>query len=112
MPVDAVSLIFRTPAVSRGRGGAVALYSVPVSTLRYDVDLADQPALDALSPPDPSDKRDATLDRRAVTPRIATLAAELMGQGSERQRAISLEYHLSHDYGYTTEFIGRSGQLA
>lgn len=112
MPVRAVGLRVRVPSLARDRGGAVALYHVPPTMLQYDVDMADHPALESLPPPDFQSGVESSLDRRAVTPRIAALAAQAMGQGSEYERAERLEQYLSTRYGYTTDFVGRSGQLA
>jgi transglutaminase-like putative cysteine protease len=112
LPVQAVAMRLREPAVSRDRGGAVALYRQPAATLRYDVDLADEPALDGLPVPDLADADESSLDRRAVTPAIADLAARVMGQGTALERAQRLERHLATSYAYTTDFVGRAGQLA
>ncbi|HXT52670.1 MAG TPA: DUF3488 and transglutaminase-like domain-containing protein, partial [Thermoanaerobaculia bacterium] len=112
VPVRAVGLRLRVPSLGRDRGGALALYHVPRTTLPYDVDMADEPALENLPQPDLADLGESSLDRRAVTPRIAALAAQAMGQGSAYERAVRLEQHLSTAYDYTTDFVGRSGQLA
>ncbi len=112
LPVQALGVAVRAPALARDRGGAVSLYFVPATILRYDVDLADRPVLDGLPPPRFDRPDEASLDSRGVTPRIATLAAQVMGTGTALERAQRLEQHLSTRYGYTTEFVGRSGQLA
>jgi transglutaminase-like putative cysteine protease len=112
LPVQSVAVTLRTPSLARDRGGAVSLYYVPATTLRYDVDLADHPVLDDLPAPDIAVANEATRGTAGVTPRIAALAAQLMGQGDPQQRAERLEERLGHDYQYTTEFVGRSGQLA
>jgi transglutaminase-like putative cysteine protease len=112
MPVRAVGLRVRVPSLARDRGGAVALYHVPAATLPYDVEMADEPALESLPQPELGDAKESSLDRRAVTPRIAALAAQTMGVGSGYERAQRLEHHLSTSYAYTTDFVGRSGQLA
>ena len=112
LPVQTVGLRYRVQAVARDRGGAISLYTVPGTTLRYDVEMKDDPALDSVPPPDLTSDADPSLDRRGVTPRIATLAAQLMGAGTPFERARHLEERLAQDYTYTTEFVGRSGQLA
>lgn len=112
LPVQTVSMRLRELSLGRDKGGAVSLYRLPMTTLRYDVDIADEPALDNLPVPDLADADESSLDRRAVTPRIAALAAQVMGQGSALERAQRLEHHLGTRYTYTTDFVGRSGQLA
>ena len=112
MPVQAVGLRIREPSISRDRGGAVGVYHLPKTTLRYDVDLANHPALDAVPEPGLQSQDEPSLDGRAVTPRIAVLAAQLMGEGTPLERVHRLENRLAVDWTYTTEFVGRSGQLA
>ncbi|HEV8631371.1 MAG TPA: DUF3488 and transglutaminase-like domain-containing protein [Thermoanaerobaculia bacterium] len=112
LPVQTLGVNLRTPSLARDLGGAVALYYAPATTLRYDVDLADHPVLDDVPAPPPVNAGAASLGRAGVTPRIAALAAQLMGQGDPQQRAERLEQRLANEYEYTTEFVGRSGQLA
>jgi transglutaminase-like putative cysteine protease len=112
LPVQALSLQApRLLAVGRDRGGAVTLFNRPTATFRYDVELSDQPVFDGLSVPEAGDMADPTLDARGVTPRVAALAARMMGEGTAYHRAQRLEYRLSHDYRYSEDFVGRSGQL-
>jgi transglutaminase-like putative cysteine protease len=112
IPVQAVGVLVRVPAISRDRGGALALYHVPGTTLRYDVELGDDPVLQDLPEPNLTSGGESSLDARAVTPRIAALAAQVMGQGDPLLRVQRLEHHLATSYEYTTDFVGRSGQLA
>ena len=48
-----------------------------------------------------------TLDTTGVTPRVATLAARVAGDGAARERALRLERHLATEYGYSLDFVGR-----
>jgi hypothetical protein len=80
--------------------------------MRYDVEMGPRPVLDELPDPAVAVPAEPSLGRAGVTPRIAALAAQAMGQqGDLETRVASLERFLSTRYGYTTEFVGRAGQL-
>jgi transglutaminase-like putative cysteine protease len=112
LPVQAVGLqVARVGALGRDRGGATKLLFMPPTTLRYDVDLADEPVFDGLAPPRLDDPQEPALQAEGATPRVAALAAEVMGEGSALARVQRLEQHLAGTYRYSTEFVGRSGQL-
>jgi protein-glutamine gamma-glutamyltransferase len=105
LPVEAVVVEPRVPALILDQGGAVSLRFNPLEILEYRVGLADRPVLlGAL----PLGAEDPALDPAGVTPRIARLAAQVMGQGTARERAQRLELHLMRSYSYTLNFGGRS----
>lgn len=111
VPVQALAVhVPRAPALARDAGGALSLYFLPGGTFRYDVDLADEPVFDLVAEPELTGD-DAILDARGATPRVARLAADVMGQGAPLERAQRLERHLQTSYRYTTDFVGRSGQM-
>ncbi|HEX9671627.1 MAG TPA: DUF3488 and transglutaminase-like domain-containing protein [Thermoanaerobaculia bacterium] len=107
LPVETLVVV---PTVSSAldvdRGGAVSLPYVPVETLYYKVGMAARP-VDAARGPAPA-AGDAALDRGGVTPRIAELAARVMGEGPLAERIRRLETHLSGQYAYTADFTGRA----
>jgi protein-glutamine gamma-glutamyltransferase len=109
LPLPVETLVVE-PTVSAAlevdRGGAVSLPYVPVETLYYKVGMAARP-VDAARGPAPA-AGDAALDRGGVTPRIAELAARVMGEGPPAERIRRLEAHLSEQYAYTADFTGRA----
>jgi transglutaminase-like putative cysteine protease len=110
LPVQSVAVqVPRVAALGRDRGGAANLLFIPSSTLRYDVDLADEPVFDGLAAP--RQDEEPALQADGVTPRVASLAEEVMGEGPALARAQRLERYLASTYQYSTDFVGRSGQL-
>jgi transglutaminase-like putative cysteine protease len=105
LPVEAVLVEPRTPTLSVDHGGAVSFGFRPIEVAQYRVGLGDQPVLTGSIPSSPGD---GALDLSGVTPRVAALAARVMGQGSAGERARRLENHLTENYGYTLDFEGRS----
>lgn len=116
VPVDGVELDLIPSAVegfvtgATGSGvllddaGVVKLPFARPSMVRYRVGLtaepgvATSPLLDAV--PDDDQKRDE------VSPRIAELAGQVMGEGSDIERARRTEAHLSRNFDYSTDLIG------
>lgn len=106
VPVETTQVEPRARSLRVDEGGAVSLPITPLEVVEYRVGLARRPAVLTGSPP--AGPADPTLDRRGVTPRIAKLAAEVMGNGPVAERAQRLESHLIEDYTYTLNFVGRS----
>jgi protein-glutamine gamma-glutamyltransferase len=106
LPVETIVIEPRTPTVAVDEGGAAYFGFDPVEMVEYRVGLLDRPVLTGDQPSGlPSDP---TLDLAGVTPRIAELAARVMGQGTPAERANRLELHLIQGYEYTLDFRGRS----
>jgi transglutaminase-like putative cysteine protease len=106
LPVEATQVEPRARSLQIDEGGAVSLPTTPLEVVEYRVGLARRSAV--LTGSAPRGPADPSLDLHGVTPRIADLAAEVMGQGSAAERARRLEDHLTEDYTYTLNFVGRS----
>ncbi|MBW8875266.1 MAG: DUF3488 domain-containing protein [Acidobacteria bacterium] len=105
LPVETAVVEPRTPALAVDDGGAVSFPFSPLEVSEYRVGLARRAVLTGVVPdrsPDPA------LDLTGVTPRIAALAAQVMGQASAPERARRLENFLTESYQYTLDFAGRS----
>ncbi|HEX5759138.1 MAG TPA: DUF3488 and transglutaminase-like domain-containing protein, partial [Thermoanaerobaculia bacterium] len=108
LPLPVETLVVE-PTVSQlfvDRGGAVSLPHAPIETLYYRAGLAAQP-VDAARGATPG-SGDGALDLAGVTPRIADLAARVMGEGPPAERIRRLELHLTQQYDYTVDFTGRA----
>jgi transglutaminase-like putative cysteine protease len=105
LPVETTVIEPRSPVLALDDGGAVSLPFSPLEVSEYRVGMARRAVLTGVVPdrnPDPA------LDLTGVTPRIATLAAEVMGQGRPAEKARRLELYLMENYAYTLNFAGRS----
>ncbi len=106
LPVETTLVEPRARSLQIDEGGAVSLPTTPLEVVEYRVGLARRSAV--LTGSAPAGPADPSLDLHGVTPRIAALAAQVMGQGSAAERARRLEDHLTEDYTYTLNFVGRS----
>ncbi|HEV2856500.1 MAG TPA: transglutaminaseTgpA domain-containing protein [Thermoanaerobaculia bacterium] len=106
LPVETTLVEPRARSLQIDEGGAVSLPITPLEVVEYRVGLARRSAVLTGSPP--AGPTDPSLDPRGVTPRIAALAARVMGQGTAAERARRLENHLTESYAYTLSFVGRS----
>jgi transglutaminase-like putative cysteine protease len=104
LPVESIIVELPTTWARADAGGAVSLPITPSDATRYRVGIGGRPVLFA---PPPEQDGDA-LDTSGVTPRVAALAAQVMGDGPSGQRAARLHEHLISSYGYTVDFVGRS----
>ena len=104
LPVETVVVEPRAPSLTIDEGGALAFPLNPLEVAEYRVGLVRFPVLLGMAPTGPG----ATLNRQGVTPRVAALAAQVMGQGTTTERAERLERHLIENYEYTLDFVGRS----
>ena len=106
LPVEAVVVEPQTARLEMDEGGAIAFGFSPLEVREYRVGLAERPVLLGV---EPSPSGDPTLDRTGVTPRIASLARQVMGTtASPRERARLLETYLIQHYQYTLDFSGRT----
>ena len=125
-PLRSASVILPTrthavvPAVPLGNltmdtGGAILFpgAQAPRQAVQYDVLLGPD---DHVAAPDPEStmrpdwNRPNSLDTRGVSDRMAQLAADVMGEGGDRERSDRLLRHLIEEYTYTTDFVGRDGE--
>jgi hypothetical protein len=105
LPVETAVVEPRSSSLSIDAGGAISFPINPLEVVEYRVGLARSPVLAGATP---GGAADPNLDPAGVTPRIAALAGEVMGQGTPLQRARRLEGHLIGNYTYTLDFVGRS----
>ncbi|MEM1202488.1 MAG: DUF3488 and transglutaminase-like domain-containing protein [Acidobacteriota bacterium] len=131
-PLDATSLVVPTNTVSVrlssarrlgiDTGGALYLPGNPRrQTLRFEVELGPSTVIAAQDPRPPLELFDprgeiepapsATLDPTGATPRIAELAAQVMGEGPDAERIDRLLRHLLEEYAYTLDFTGRDAEV-
>lgn len=126
VPVETVVIEPQTATLVIDEGGAVSFSFSPLELTEYRVGLANEPVLTGeepreATPPTPRSSfnplenervaklvSEPALDLAGVTPRIAALAARVMGAGTPAERAARLEAHLIQDYEYTLDFRGRS----
>ncbi|HEY0513188.1 MAG TPA: DUF3488 and transglutaminase-like domain-containing protein [Thermoanaerobaculia bacterium] len=105
LPVETAVVEPRSSTLTIDGGGAVSFPFNPLEVSEYRVGLAASPVLAGALP---AGAADPTLDLTGVTPKIAALAAKVMGQGTAAQRVRRLENHLVDNYTYTLDFMGRS----
>jgi protein-glutamine gamma-glutamyltransferase len=105
LPVETAVVEPHVSSLSIDVGGAVSFPINPLEVQEYRVGLASAPVLAGARP---AGSADPALDPTGVTPKIAGLAAQVMGQGTPMQRARRLESHLIDNYTYTLDFVGRS----
>ncbi len=106
VPVNAVSGEASVSRLALDEGGAVFTARRSPTGMEYRVALAEGSASAAISPGEAA----GALDQTGVTPRIAQLAEEVMGQGGAAERTRRLERYLVAEYGYTLELLGRGGE--
>src|SRR6185312_871539 len=105
LPIETTIVEPRSPVLAIDDGGAVSLPFSPLEVSEYRVGLASRAVLTGVTPdrnPDPA------LNLAGVTPRISTLAAQVMDQGTPAERARRVELFLIENYAYTLNFSGRS----
>ncbi len=105
LPVETTVIEPHSPVLAIDAGGAVSLPFSPLEVSEYRVGLARRVVLNGEVP---GRDRDPALDLTGVTPRISTLAAEVMDQGKPAEKARRLEMYLTENYSYTLNFSGRS----
>ncbi len=105
LPVETAVIEPRVSSLGIDAGGAVSFPLSPLEVQEYRVGLAPSPVLAGATP---AGSADPALDLTGVTPKIAALAAQVMGQGTPLQRARRIESHLIDHYTYTLDFAGRS----
>lgn len=105
LPTETLVVEPTVPRLTIDRGGAVALPVVPFEIVYYEAGLAAAP-VDTARGGAPA-AGDGALDLSGVTPRVAELAARVMGGGALEDRIQRLETHLIQGYDYTVDFSGR-----
>lgn len=96
-------------------GGALLFpgSSPPEQMVQYEVELGDGEFISAAPPssnPRNPASRPPSLDIRGISPRLTELAKNVMGEGTDNERAGRLLTHLINEYSYTTDFVGRDGK--
>ncbi len=110
LPVETLAVtVDELPRLSLDVGGAAVLPGVPRETLRYEAHLAADPVIAARLEHEESSPLTG-LDPSGVTERMAQLAGEVMGEGSDEERIDRLERHLLAEYSYTIDFQGRDAE--
>ncbi len=102
LPVETLWVEPRSPSLLIDRGGSVSFPILPLEVRQYRVAMGNDPVSTG-KPPEGGD----ALDRGGVTPRMAALAAQVMGKGSVLEQTQRLERHLATKYEYTLDFVGR-----
>lgn len=110
--IPAETLALQLPSMVRqigiDLGGALLLPGQRRETVRYEVELAAEPVIAAQRSAEAESELGA-LDTNGLTPRMADLSRELMGEGTVDERVDRLEQRLLTDYGYTSDFVDRDG---
>lgn len=105
LPVETALVEPRSASLTIDEGGAVSFPFPRLEVSEFRVGLAAAPVL---AGSEPAGAGDPALDLHGVTPKIAGLAAKVMGAGTAAERARRLESHLMDHYSYTLDFVGRS----
>jgi len=108
LPVESLSLAIDARRLALDAGGAVRLLVPPTRPVEYSVDLAARPVSGAVG--EPFVPGAGPLDPHGISPRIAALAAQWAGSGSDAQRAGRIESRLLNDYAYSLVLLGRGGE--
>jgi len=109
LPVETLSIDIAVPSLALSEGGTVSFVRSRQAVQDYRVGLAQGPT----APPAPvsgGEPPEPTLDSSAATPRMAELAARVMGEGEEGDRIRRLERHLAREYEYSLDLLGRQGE--
>ena len=106
LPVETTLVEPHSSSLLIDEGGAVSFPFPPLEVNEFRVGLAAEPVLAGTQPA--GVPGDPALDLHGVTPKIAGLAAQVMGAGNPVQRVRRLESHLMDHYAYTLDFVGRS----
>lgn len=111
VPVNTGDIEIGVTELRRDRGGALALSRPSLELLEYDVGLADRPFVSS-APQEPAafEGESPALDREGLTPRMAELADEIMGDLPPREAARTLERYLATELEYSTELLGWGGE--
>ncbi len=117
VPSEAVNITFgKGPSrlYADAGGGLILPFSARRrETLEYVVGLAEKPNIHGFLGATPSDAAaggTAALDTSSVTPRMAALAKQIMGEaGSEEEKILTLERFLLSQYAYTLDISDEGG---
>ena len=105
MPVEARAVEFQTIGLAMDDSGVVSPLIYPPGTINYRVGLS---AGSNRNLPYPAPKQETGEDDESdgVTERIAELAVEVAGGGSEAEQAERIERYLIQNYDYTLDLLG------
>jgi transglutaminase-like putative cysteine protease len=108
LPLGAVSVEI-TERIFGDERGVVSFMMPPRSIKEYRVGVGNQPVF--LSDTPRFDSGDEpTLDRRDISPRIASLARLVAGDRSTERKARAIESHLMNGYEYSLDLVGTSAE--
>ena len=103
LPVDAASLEVATTRIAVKADGVVALPVKPPNTLNFRAGLADRPLLPVAAADGATAEE---ISAEGISPRIRDLAAQVMGEGNDAERALRAMTYLRQEYDYTLDRLG------
>ena len=106
LPVDAAAVEVAATRVAVKASGVVALPVTPSGTLSYRAGLGEGPLIPDLAAATASAEE---TDGETVSPRIRQLAAEVMGEGGDVERAVRAMTHLRREYAYSLDYMASPG---
>ena len=106
LPVEAASVEVAATRVAVQSTGVVALPITPPTTLNYRAGLAERPLIPDLAATTATPEESSGDE---VSPRIRELAAEVMGEGNDIERAVRAMSHLREEYDYSLDFMAAPG---
>ncbi len=95
-----------SPVLFRDAGGAVQLPTPPREAIDYQVFMGPKPLIAAERY---REAVESSLDTTGVSDAMRQHATKVMGDGPNDARADRLLRHLLREYGYTTDYVDRSG---
>jgi transglutaminase-like putative cysteine protease len=103
LPVDGAALEVAATRVAVHANGVVALPVTPPGTLNFRVGLSEQPWMPDLAATEATPDE---MDGASVSPQIRELAAQVMGEGTDAERAVRAATHLREEYSYSLDLMG------
>ena len=103
LPVDAAVVEVAATRVAVKATGVVALPVRPPTTLNFRAGLSARALMPELSASTATSEESSG---GGVSPRINELAAQVMGEGSDAERAARAAAHLRQEYSYTLDLMG------
>ena len=103
LPVDAAAVEVSATRVAVKATGVVALPMTPPGTLNFRAGLGEGPRIPQLAADAASAEES---NGEEVAPSIRELAAAVMGEGSDAERARRAADHLRNEYSYTLDLMG------
>jgi transglutaminase-like putative cysteine protease len=105
LPDEALAIDSDLNSLAIDVGGAVFARQQARTAVEYRVSLGLHDDSTASPPADET----PTLDQAGISPAMTAFAAQVMGEGSVKERTKRLEQHLVEEFEYTLELLGRGG---